>query len=151
MTAKRRPVGGGGASPSRSSGGPEIADDEQAARPDRAGGPQSDEPWGTVGGVDQDAPWGVGEDSPLDEGSELTAVSEGQRGEQRAAPGADGEKSGPSGRHGFGSVEPTRVPEAGPGGAPDPAPARRPFPDPNPTEDLPDNPLERQTGMRPES
>jgi hypothetical protein len=32
-----------------------------------------------------DAPWGVGDDSPLNEGSEATAVPSGTVGEQRAA------------------------------------------------------------------
>jgi hypothetical protein len=113
-------------------------------------GPQSVQPWGTTGGTeDRDAPWGATEDSPLDEGSEVAGLPPGRRGERRA-----GEQSEPwspsSGRHGFGSVEPTRTPEAGPGGAPlDPA-ARRPFPDDTALDDLGDNPLEDQTGMHSE-
>ncbi|MGS2617214.1 hypothetical protein ACVCAH_22210 [Micromonospora sp. LZ34] len=84
-------------------------------------------PWKTTDGFDADPPWGAGEHDPMDEGSEETAVPEGRRGERRA-----GQPAGPSGRrgrHGFGPVEPTRTPEAGPGAPPDPAPARRPFPD----------------------
>ncbi|WP_319458416.1 hypothetical protein [Micromonospora sp. RTP1Z1] len=111
-------------------------------------GPESTEPWGTTDGYDADAPWGAGEDSPMDEGSEESAVPEGLRGERRAgAPAADGN---PAGRHGFGPVEPTRTAEAGPGAPPDPAPSRRTFPDDRAGEDLPDNALEESTGMHPE-
>ncbi|MEO3747931.1 hypothetical protein [Plantactinospora sp. B5E13] len=128
-------------------------------------GPESVRPWGTTGGtVDRDPPWGAGEDSPLDEGSEQAGLPPARRGERRAGPegagmpGVDGEPpEGPlpwspeSGRHGFGSVEPSRVPEAGPGGAPpDPAPARNPFPDDSGLDDLRGSPLEEQTGMRSE-
>ncbi|SCL23638.1 hypothetical protein GA0070624_2773 [Micromonospora rhizosphaerae] len=111
-------------------------------------GPESAAPWGTTDGFDADAPWGADQDSPMDEGSEDTAVPEGRRGERRA--GAPVAERRPAGRHGFGSVEPTRMQEAGPGGAPDPAPARRSFPDEQVGEDLPDNALEEATGMRPE-
>lgn len=110
-------------------------------------GPESVAPWGTTDGFDADPPWGAGEDSPMDEGSEQTAVAEGRRGERRAV---DGAKTPPGGRHGFGSVEPTRTPAAGPGAPPDPAPSRRTFPDDVAGEDLPDNALEEATGMRPE-
>ncbi|MFK3979192.1 hypothetical protein ACI2K4_02310 [Micromonospora sp. NPDC050397] len=116
------------------------------------GGPESVGPWGTTRGLDQDAPWGVEEDSPLDEGSEPTAVSEGRRGERRAGPSSGGTKGGPgaaAGEDGIGTVEPTRYPEAGPGLAPD-APGRHPFPDESSTGSLADNPTEEQTGMRPE-
>lgn len=126
----------------------------------RGHGPESVEPWGTTGGTeDRDPPWGAGEDSPLDEGSEPTGLPPGRRAERRAgAPTAGeragGEEAGPwapeSGRHGFGTVEPSRVPEAGPGGPPDPAPSRRLYPEDTGLDDLGDNPLERETGMRPE-
>jgi hypothetical protein len=108
-------------------------------------GPQGPGPWGWAGGFDRDAPWGVTQDSPMDEGSETTAVTGGRRGERRARSAARR-----PGRHGLGSAEPTATGEAGPGGAPDPAPGRRPFPDRTPTGDIPDNPLEEQTGIRPE-
>jgi hypothetical protein len=108
-------------------------------------GPQAPGPWGWGGGVDRDAPWGVSQDSPMDEGSEATAITEDRRGERAAEP-----RERQPGQRGLGSAEPTRVPEAGPGGPPDPAPARRPFPDETATGDLPDNALEEQTGMRPE-
>lgn len=124
-------------------------------QPDGAGdggrGPQSVQPWGTTGGTaDRDAPWGAAEDSPLDEGSEEAGLTPARRGERRA-----GEQPVPwspeSGRHGFGPVEPSRIPEAGPGGAPpDPAPARRPIPDDTTLDDLRNNPLEEQTGMHSE-
>jgi hypothetical protein len=123
----------------------------ESGRSAEASGPESTGLWGWSGGIDRQPPWGVSEDSPLDEGSEQTAVSPDRRGERRAGPGEPRvEPSGRAGRHGFGSVEPTRVPEAGPGGPPDPAPSRRTFPDASPGNDVPDNPLERQTGMRPE-
>ncbi|MGC1210897.1 MAG: hypothetical protein WA890_06460 [Micromonospora sp.] len=111
-------------------------------------GPESVAPWGTTDGFDADAPWGAGEDSPMDEGSEESAVPEDHRGDLRAGkPTARGK---PAGRHGFGSVEPTRTPEAGPGAPPDPGPSRRTFPDDRAGEDLPDNALEEATGMHPE-
>jgi hypothetical protein len=112
-------------------------------------GPQGPGPWGWGGGFDRDAPWGVAQDSPMDEGSETTAVTEGRRGERRARPLARRPGLRP-GQRDLGSVEPTRTPEAGPGGPPDPAPSRRTFPDETATGDLPDNALEEQTGMRPE-
>ncbi|TDB71453.1 hypothetical protein [Micromonospora sp. KC723] len=111
-------------------------------------GPQSVGPWGTTDGFDADPPWGAGEHDPMGEGSEETAVPEGRRGDRRAGDPAG--PSGPAGRHGFGPVEPTPVPEAGPGAPPDPAPARRPFPDDTAGGDLPDNAWEADTGMRPE-
>ncbi|MEV0157663.1 hypothetical protein AB0H57_28620 [Micromonospora sp. NPDC050686] len=116
--------------------------------PRDGGGPESAAPWGTTDGFDADPPWGAGEDDPMDEGSEATAVPPGRRGERRA--GAAAAPTGPAGRHGFGSVEPTRTTEAGPGAPPDPAPARRTFPDDRAGADLPDNALEEATGMHPE-
>ncbi|MBX7268103.1 hypothetical protein KIF24_20055 [Micromonospora sp. Llam7] len=114
-------------------------------------GPERTAPWGTTDGFDADPPWGAGADSPLDEGSEETAVPEGRRGERRADGAAEGGAvSRPDGRHGFGSVEPTRTPVAGPGAPPDPAPSRRSFPDDEAGGDLPDNALEEATGMHPE-
>ncbi|MCW3815045.1 hypothetical protein ONA91_11320 [Micromonospora sp. DR5-3] len=111
-------------------------------------GPESRKPWGTTDGFDADPPWGAGQDSPMDEGSEEPAVPEGRRGERRARGAA---KGGPAaGRHGFGSVEPTRAAEAGPGAPPDPAPSARTFPDDTAGGDLPDNALEEATGMHPE-
>ncbi|TNH30154.1 hypothetical protein FHG89_08910 [Micromonospora orduensis] len=89
--------------------------------------PEAVKPWDTDDRFDAEPPWGVDDDSPMDEGSEETAVPEGQRGERRA--GAPAGRSGPAGRHGLGSVEPTRTPTAGPGAPPDPAPSNRPFPD----------------------
>lgn len=118
---------------------------EEATSSAEVSGPEQAGPWGWGGGIDEPAPWGVGEDSPMNEGSEQTAVQEGRRGERRA--GTGGEPTPKAGRHGFGPVEPTRVTEAGPGAPPDPAPAHRPFPDPVPP-DIADNSLERQTGMR---
>lgn len=118
-------------------------------RQDRA--PEGVAPWGTTDGFDADPPWGAGEDSPMGEGSEETAVPEGRRGERRAAgPLAGDPTDRPAGRHGFGSVEPTRTPVAGPGAPPDPAPSRRSFPDDEAGGDLPDNALEEATGMHPE-
>ncbi|RIV39799.1 hypothetical protein [Micromonospora radicis] len=111
-------------------------------------GPEGVAPWGTTDGFDADPPWGVGADSPMNEGSEETAVPGGRRGERRA--GQQPAEHPDAGRHGFGSVEPTRTPAAGPGAPPDPAPARRPFPDDVAGEDLPDNSLEETTGMHPE-
>lgn len=89
--------------------------------------PEAVQPWGTGDGFDADAPWGTDEDSPMNEGSEETAVPERRRGEWRA--GAPTGRSDPAGRHGFGSVEPTRTTMAGPGAPPDPAPSGRTFPD----------------------
>ncbi|MEK8106881.1 hypothetical protein NKG94_20325 [Micromonospora sp. M12] len=77
--------------------------------------PEAVQPWGTGDGFDADAPWGTDEDSPMDEGSEETAVPEGRRGERRAVPHRP---VGSGGRHGFGSVEPTRTTMAGPGAHP---------------------------------
>ncbi|MGB2572418.1 hypothetical protein ACPFP2_28850 [Micromonospora citrea] len=111
-------------------------------------GPESAAPWGTTGGFDAGPPWGAGEDDPMGEGSEETAVPPGRRGDRRA--GEPAAPTGPAGRHGFGPVEPSRVPEAGPGAPPDPAPARRTFPDDTAGGDLPDNALEEATGMHPE-
>lgn len=108
-------------------------------------GPQAPGPWGSAGGFDRDAPWGVSQDSPMDEGSEPTAVTGGRRGERGARPPARR-----PGQRDLGSLEPTQTPEAGPGGPPDPAPSRRTFPDETAAGDLPDNALEEQTGMRPE-
>lgn len=118
---------------------------------DRAGGgrgPESAAPWGTTDGFDADPPWGAGEDSPMDEGSEESAVPEDELGDRRA--GVAPTRHDPAGRHGFGPVEPTRTPMAGPGGPPDPAPSRRTFPDDRAGEDLADNALEEATGMHPE-
>ncbi|MEQ4300026.1 hypothetical protein ABNF97_01315 [Plantactinospora sp. B6F1] len=147
MSAKRRPV-------EQDPGGqiqPDDADGAQAALdgPDR--GPESVRPWGTTGGTaDRDAPWGAAEDSPMDEGSEETGLPPARRGERRA----DAQPPRPwpqdAGRHGFGTVEPTRAPEAGPGGAPDPAPRRRLFPDDTALDDLRNNPLWEETGMHSE-
>ncbi|MFD2766201.1 hypothetical protein [Micromonospora eburnea] len=119
-------------------------------RPDRGEGrgPEEVAPWGTTDGFDADPPWGAGEDAPMDEGSEEPAVAEGRRGERRAAGAAPG--GPPAGRHGFGSVEPTRAAEAGPGAPPDPGPSARTFPDDSAEGDLPDNALEEATGMHPE-
>ncbi|WP_326557764.1 hypothetical protein [Micromonospora sp. NBC_01796] len=107
------------------------------------GGPESVGPWGTTRGLGQDAPWGVEEDSPIDEGSEPTAVSEGRRGERRA-----GEPAA-AGGDGLGTVEPTPFHEGGPGLTPD-TPGRHSFPDESSTGSLADNPIEEETGMRPE-
>ncbi|MEO3776446.1 hypothetical protein ABGB16_06250 [Micromonospora sp. B11E3] len=112
-------------------------------------GPQSPGPYGTSGDdFDAGPPWGAGEDSPMNEGSEQTAVAPGGRGDQRA--GEPSAPTPPAGRHGFGTVEPSRVPEAGPGAPPDPAPSRRTFPTEDADGDLPDNALEEATRMRPE-
>ncbi|MET7879600.1 hypothetical protein ACPXB1_16350 [Micromonospora sp. DT68] len=89
--------------------------------------PEATQPWKADGGFDAEPPWGTGEDSPLDEGSEEAAVPEGRRGERRA--GAPAGRRDPAGRHGFGSVEPTRTASAGPTAPPDPAPSGRSFPD----------------------
>ncbi|MGR6318351.1 hypothetical protein Q2K19_01050 [Micromonospora soli] len=111
-------------------------------------GPESTAPWGTTDGYDADPPWGADEDAPMDEGSEENAVPEGRRGERRAAGAGPG---GPkAGRHGFGSVEPTRTGPAGPDAPPDPAPSGRTFPDDSAEGDLADNALEEATGMHPE-
>ncbi|WP_328532474.1 hypothetical protein OG836_15660 [Micromonospora zamorensis] len=122
---------GGDGTPSAGSGGP-TSGVAMAAYEARRGDndrqePEAVKPWGTSDGFDADAPWGTDEDSPMDEGSEETAVPEGRRGERRA--GAPAGPSGPAGRHGFGSVEPTRTTMAGPGAPPDPAPSGRTFPD----------------------
>ncbi|WP_327031054.1 hypothetical protein OG989_16790 [Micromonospora sp. NBC_01740] len=96
----------------------------------RGGGrraPEATTPWVTRDGMDVEAPWGVAEHDPMNEGSEETAVPEGRRGERRADEPAG--PSGPAGRHGFGPIEPTPTRPAGPGAPPDPAPARRSFPD----------------------
>ncbi|MET8911847.1 hypothetical protein [Micromonospora sp. NPDC004551] len=89
--------------------------------------PEAANPWVTRDGFDAEPPWGAGEHDPMDEGSEESAVPEGRRGERRA--GAPARPSGRAGRHGFGSVEPTRTSMAGPGAPPDPAPSGRSFPD----------------------
>ncbi|MFE0590805.1 hypothetical protein [Micromonospora echinospora] len=112
-------------------------------------GPQRPGPWGSTGEYEGELPWGVGEDSPMDEGSEVAGVPPGRRGERRA--GEPARASGPAGRHGFGPVEPGRHVEAGPGAPPDPAPSRRTFPDDRAGGDLPDNALEEATGMHPET
>ncbi|MFC6016196.1 hypothetical protein ACFP2T_08305 [Plantactinospora solaniradicis] len=150
MSAKKRPVD---SEPSGQLGPidqPDGTGDGQTAAPGGNRGPQSVQPWGTTGGTeDRDAPWGAAEDSPLDEGSEEAGLPPGRRGERRADDGVPW--SPESGRHGFGPVEPTRVPEAGPGAAPpDPAPARRPFPDDTALDELRNNPMEEQTGMHSE-
>ncbi|NBE84499.1 hypothetical protein [Micromonospora rubida] len=111
-------------------------------------GPGSAAPFGTSDGFDAGPPWGAGEDSPMDEGSEETAVPEGSLGDRRA--GAPAEPTPPAGRHGFGNVEERPVAEAGPGAPPDPAPSRRVFPNDSAGGDLPDNALEEATGMHPE-
>ncbi|MBE1491398.1 hypothetical protein [Plantactinospora soyae] len=150
MSAKKRPE----SEPGGQLGPTDQLDDVSAARTterEASGGPQSVQPWGTTGGTeDRDAPWGAAEDSPMDEGSEEAGLPPARRGERRAD-----EESVPwppeSGRHGFGPVEPTRIPEAGPGAAPpDPAPARRPFPDDTALDELRNNPIEEQTGMHSE-
>ncbi|GAB3976636.1 hypothetical protein V1634_27680 [Plantactinospora veratri] len=148
MGAKRRPA-------DQDPGGqlrPADADGGQAAPDGQNRGPQSVGPWGTTGGTeDRDAPWGAAEDSPLDEGSEEAGLPPARRAERRA----DAQPPQPwpqgAGRHGFGSVEPSRTPEAGPGGAPsDPGPGRRFFPDDTALDDLRNNPLEEETGMHSE-
>lgn len=142
MSARKRPKSGqtfDGPVTRTSLSPEEVASSAEISGPEQAG------PWGWGGGIDEPAPWGVGEDSPMNEGSEQTAVQEGRRGERRA--GLSAEPTPKAGRHGFGPVEPTRFVEAGPGAPPDPAPARRSFPDPVPS-DIADNSLERQTGMR---
>jgi hypothetical protein len=115
-------------------------------------GPQQAGAWGTTGEYEGELPWGVGEDSPMDEGSEATAVPPGRRGERRAGePAREATGAARAGRHGFGPVEPSRHLEAGPGAPPDPAPSRRTFPDDRAGGDLPDNALEEATGMHPET
>ncbi|MFG1888004.1 hypothetical protein ACGFIR_09045 [Micromonospora sp. NPDC049051] len=89
--------------------------------------PEATTAWVTRDGLDAEPPWGTGGHDPMDEGSEETAVPEGRRGERRA--GEPAGASGPTGRHHFGPVEPTPTRPAGPGAPPDPAPARRSFPD----------------------
>ena len=84
----------------------------------------------------------------MDEGSEETAVPEGRRGERRA-----GAPAGPTPTRGAARLRQRRgapVAEAGPGAPPDPAPARRAFPNDSAGGDLPDNALEEATGMHPE-
>ncbi|MFI6819889.1 hypothetical protein ACIBJE_02910 [Micromonospora sp. NPDC050187] len=112
-------------------------------------GPQRPGPWGSTGEYEGELPWGVGEDSPMDEGSEVAGVPPGRRGERRA--GEPARVTRPAGRHGFGPVESGRHVEAGPGAPPDPAPSRRTFPDDRAGGDLPDNALEEATGMHPET
>ncbi|MEU9506103.1 hypothetical protein AB0D32_07450 [Micromonospora sp. NPDC048170] len=107
--------------------------------------PESVAPWVTRDGLDAEPPWGTGEDDPMDEGSEETAVPQGRRGERRA--GEPAEASGPTGRHGLGSVETTPTRPAGPGAPPDPAPARRSFPDAADVEDRTEDAL-RTRGRR---
>lgn len=126
MTTKKQPTTSGEARDAREGRGPESVD-----------------PWGTTRGIDQDPPWGLDEDSPKEEGSEPTAVSEGRRGERRAASSAS------AGGDGLGTMEPTPFHEAGPGLTPD-TPGRHSFPDESSTGALADNSLEEQTGMRPE-
>ncbi|MBB4962544.1 hypothetical protein [Micromonospora polyrhachis] len=144
MNARKQPSTSGGSGRAGDRSGQPPTD---GSGPD-TGGPESAGVWGWGGGFDRDTPVGVGADSPLDEGSEPTAVPPGRRGERRA--GEPSEPTGPAGRHGFGPVEPSRIPAAGPGAPPDPAPRRRTFPDETMTGDLPDNAVEEQTGMRPE-
>jgi hypothetical protein len=84
-----------------------------------------------------ESPWGVSEDSPMNEGSEPTAVPNAERGDRRA-----GEQAGPDEDH-FGqlpTIEDTPTREAGPGIPMDPAPPRPPFPD---FETAPDQILDR--------
>ncbi|MER7416085.1 hypothetical protein ABT346_04735 [Micromonospora peucetia] len=107
--------------------------------------PESIAPWVTRDGLDAEPPWGTGEHDPMDEGSEETAVPEGRRGERRA--GEQAGPSGPAGRHGFGPVETTPTRPAGPGAPPDPAPARRSFPDAADVEDRTEDAL-RTRGRR---
>jgi hypothetical protein len=116
---------------------------------DAGRGPGSVGPWGTTDGFDADPPWGAGEDNPMGEGSEETAVPPGRRGERRAGEIPD-DDSPPAGRHGFGPAEPAPAVPAGPGAPQDPTPPRRPFPDDSAGGDLPDNALEEATGMHPE-
>jgi hypothetical protein len=105
-----------------------MADNSPGRTPDTdPGGPESIGPSGTASFLDQPAPSGVSEDSPADEGSELTAVPKGRLGERRAAPSAEPDEDDRPGQD-LGSIEPTQMPEAGPQAAPDPAPPRRPFP-----------------------
>lgn len=149
MSAKKRPADQGTGSQIQAGDGDGVDPDAGLGQ---GRGPQSVRPWGTTGGTeDRDAPWGAAEDSPLGEGSEEAGLPPGRRGERRA----DEQSSTPwepgSGRHGFGPVEPTRVPEPGPGATPpDPAPARRPIPDDTTLDDLRNNPLDEQTGMHSE-
>jgi len=93
---------------------------------DISGEPGAPVPTDLEGPLDADPPWGVGEDSPMNEGSEPVAVPEGQRGERRAGEDADesDDVPGPD----LGTTEPIEVPEAGPGGPHEPSPPRRPFP-----------------------
>jgi hypothetical protein len=139
MTARQRPDNAGDGAQA----GPDT--DDRTEQSVEASGPQSPAPWGSTGGsVDRDPPWGESRENPLDEGSEPTGLPDAQRGDRRAA------VSGPSRGRGLGPTEPTPFREAGPGAPPDPGHAHRPFPNEATTGDLPDNPLEAQTGMRPE-
>jgi hypothetical protein len=139
MSARKRPGDAGD--------GPQPGPDMDGRTEQSVGdsGPQSPGPWGSTGGdVDRDPPWGESRENPLDEGSEPTGLPDPQLADRRAA------VSGPLPARNLGPVEPTRFVEAGPGAPPDPGPPPRPFPDEAATGDLPDNPLEAQTGMRPE-
>lgn len=100
-----------------------MASQDRPAPVDEAPAAELAGPW-PMGTLDRPAPWGVDDDSPMDEGSEATAVPEGELGDRRA-----GQPEEPDDEVQLGTVEPTATPEAGPGGAPDPAPRRRPFPD----------------------
>jgi len=93
---------------------------------DISGEPGAPVPTDREGRIDVNPPWGVGEDSPMDEGSEPVAAPEAQRGERRAAEDIEegDEMYGPN----LGPTEPIEVPEAGPGGPHEPSPPRRPFP-----------------------
>lgn len=95
-----------------------LPSDEMAGEP---GAPVALDPEGPV---DVNPPWGVGEDSPMDEGSEPSAVPEGQRGERRAAEEESDETPGPD----LGPTGPIETAEAGPGGPHEPSPRRTPFP-----------------------
>jgi hypothetical protein len=101
------------------------ADPSQQPPEDISGQPGAPVPTDAEGPLDVEPPWGVGEDSPMNEGSEPIAVPEGQRGERRAGEGAEADDGhGPS----LGPTEPIEVPEAGPGGPHEPSPPRRSFP-----------------------
>lgn len=118
--------------------GPDAGDGQEYAG--EARGPESEGRWGSADGFDQEAPWGVAEDSPMNEGSDAAAVPPDRRGERRAE---TPDRTWPTR---LGPIEPTRVPEAGPGPA-EPGPARRSFPEGTPLSDVPDNSVERQTNM----
>jgi hypothetical protein len=133
MSARQRP----------GDGGPDTG--HLNAQSVEGGGPESPAPWGSTGGtMDRDPPWGQSAEDPLGEGSEPTGLPDPERADRRAA------APGPPPERDLGPVEPTRFMEAGPGAPPDPGPPPRPFPDEAATGDLPDNPLEAETGMRPE-